>query len=284
MKKISTEYIDAKKEIENQINNYFKCVDKKTKKQKKGQDNRRISWPIIHIHADYGTGKSILVNDLKFKDSIEPIVIDEKIASKQEAKLIFSNSFSKKYSDNISALVDKQNVINKSLKWIYYFLTFVSTIAIGMIPVYMDTEIKNIHIDMIPLYLSLLLIFFSYPWIKHQCFIANKRGKKYVLIIENIDRCEWDVIDSLLHNAYTSSKCKNDICGVIFTYDMNNLSDRYKEYQNWDINVNLYSKLDKYITHEIILEKYEDQVKPIIFNKIIEDVIINFDKEESNDK
>lgn len=218
---------------------------------------------LIHIHSPFGTGKSVLAQNLNFnsqgvsKDSV--IIYDRFLSTADEIDAAFISKNSNDIDNTlkkIHQLRGRKNLLSTLFQTLVTLSTIFAPIAASVI--------QNIWTQLIPVYLLLLLmpLIFNILCISQE---LNNREKR-VLIFENIDRCQWDIILDLFNQSYMHKR-SSYIHKIIFTYDMNNLLERYEE--KYFRKTNLYSFLDKFVELEIDLGKYSESVKRVIVAKMV---------------
>lgn len=257
-----TDYKDAVIRIKNQLGFHLEVP---SNSKETLTDNQH---KLIHIHAPYGMGKSLLLKDIKAQ-------IDGGIKKSPIKRLEIFNTFihNEEDFDNILSSNSEKDIDKIKTKKMHIFFwrklsiilfNLLIALSIGMIPVYslnIDSCVKAIPGFIATVALFPLLIWF---WLKYSIRIKNNR----VIVIENLDRHEWNLVTYILQNAHRTSRKYN--IKFIFAYSMENLLERYSE--KYGKVTNLYLLLDKYIEFEINLLKYSDSVKPVIIKEITKEL------------
>lgn len=254
-KEIETSYIELKNELI------------KTLSEKQDEDNK-----LIHLHGEFGTGKSVLMQSVirEIKNKNDVVLIDEYLYSNDDIEAALNKI--KRRRAKIIPLQQEIDYLSNKKKIISFFMWIIGA-TIALLGTYLTIKYsdasKNIAglywICIIPMIIFASSIFivpdFRKVILKQVLFKAWIRKKNRIYIFENIDRNEWDQIIFLFKEVSRKVNGK-----VIFTYSMENLAERYKE--KYGAKDNLYLSLEKFINKEFILSDYSKAIS----TKIVRDI------------
>lgn len=255
--RIKTEYKTAKKKVEKFIEN-----------NKDGA--------VLLVSGDFGIGKSTLIEDLELhKKSCKEIkIMDvdwdingsiENLERINATEVTRNEKIKKTKSDDVEKVIKRQ----KNIKITKKILFFIAPIVTSILALNDKEDLKFFWIPMgISLFIFLvLIIILSVLLYKNK--IKKKTQMKKIIVIENLDRMEWESIRNVLSKIHHLSRIRKKV--FLVTYSTNNISSKFRlKYGESAIGIMPTLEIEKYIDKEININNYAKDKCNKISEKIIE--------------
>lgn len=222
---------------------------------------------IIHLIGEYGSGKTTILEEAFPVGNKKILHFDTFIDADEEINSItkFRKGAEKKNLEELTRVTNRvklEKIMQKiSLAILTSLVAYFPSIGVFELD-------KRSHDAIYYLLIFLPISFLVFSFLMTTIFyFINKNKKDQTIIIENIDRLDWNITVNLLKFIYER---RSNFNKVILSYSIVNIRERYREKFCFH-PVRIEENLEKFCDLQIKIIDHESIVKPKIIKKMLDE-------------